>query len=63
MFYLINKNTKEIADVVAFTLEDAQKVASKYLGGEPIKWVERFQNDYAEFQKRKHGRKFYNIMI
>lgn len=41
-FHLINVSNNEICDVYAKTLEEAQRVASEFLGGEPADYKERF---------------------
>lgn len=41
-FHLINVSNNVICDVYAKTLEEAQQVASEFLGGEPADYKERF---------------------
>jgi hypothetical protein len=42
MYYLKNKIDGEIVDVLAMSLENAQKTASENLGGQPEDYIERF---------------------
>ena len=41
-FHLINIKDKEICDVYAKNLKEAQRVASEFLGGKPADYIERF---------------------
>lgn len=43
MYYLKNKNTGEIVDVIASTLFSAKLKAMRFLGGETGDYIERFQ--------------------
>ena len=42
MYYLKDKMTGEIADVIASSLNAAQEIASRELGGAAVDWIERF---------------------
>ena len=41
-WYLKNKHTGEICDIIAETLEDARERASEFLGGSSKDYIERF---------------------